>query len=103
MLWKYFILSKAQNIIPNVQKNPPKIINSLAFGWIKLNKKLISKIISQPIAKYNKRDTNSYFPVKNNFFKVPIMDKVRTVTNILMPEQSYRVIRQTGAYEPKMR
>ena len=26
-----------------------------------------------PIAKYNKRDTNSYLPVRNNFFNVPII------------------------------
>jgi|TARA_E500000178_G_scaffold284117_1_gene285166 hypothetical protein len=46
----------------------------------------MSKIISHPIAKYSKRDINSYLPVKNNFFKVPKMDKVSTTTNMLMPE-----------------
>tara|TARA_X000000950_G_scaffold88576_1_gene111514 strand:+ start:1287 stop:1463 length:177 start_codon:yes stop_codon:yes gene_type:complete len=58
----------------------------LALKSIKLNNELMSKIISHPIAKYSKRDINSYLPVKNNFFKVPKMDKVSTTTNMLMPE-----------------
>ena len=63
----------------------------------------MSKIISHPITKYSKRDINSYSPVKNNFFKVPIMDNVSTAVNMLMPELSYKVIKQMGAYEPKIR
>ena len=51
-----------------------------------MNKELISKIINQPIAKYNKRDINSSLPVKNNFLKVPIIDKVSTARNIETPE-----------------
>jgi hypothetical protein len=53
---------------------------------IRLNKEFISKIISHPIAKYNKRDINSYLPVRNNFFNVPIMDKVNTAIKMLIPE-----------------
>ena len=48
------------------------------------------------------RDINSYFPIKNNFFIVPIIDKVSTAINMVIPEYSYNVIRQTGAYEPKI-
>ena len=73
-------------MIPKVYEIPPRIINSLALKSIKLNKELMSKIISHPIIKYSKRDINSYSPVKNNFFKVPIMDNVSTAINMLMPE-----------------
>ena len=53
---------------------------------INLNRVFISKIISQPIAKYNNREINSYLPVKNNFFIVPMIDKISTVINIPIPE-----------------
>ena len=46
----------------------------------------MSKIISQPIAKYNKTEINSYLPVKNNFFIVPMIDKISTAINIPIPE-----------------
>jgi hypothetical protein len=58
----------------------------LALESINLNREFISKIISQPIAKYNKREINSYLPVKNNFFIVPIIDKISTAINIPIPE-----------------
>jgi len=69
-----------------VYDTPPRINNNFALKSIKLNKELISKIISQPIAKYSKRDINSSLPVKNNFLKVPIMDKVSTAINMETPE-----------------
>ena len=65
---------------------PPKTNNILASKSIKSNKEFISKIINQPIAKYNKREMNSYLPVKKSFFKVPSSDKVSTIINILTPE-----------------
>jgi len=58
----------------------------LAFKSIRPNKEFISKIISHPIVKYNKRDINSYLAVKNNFFNVPIIDKVNTTINMVTPE-----------------
>tara|TARA_B000000557_G_scaffold233800_1_gene208550 strand:- start:9 stop:200 length:192 start_codon:yes stop_codon:yes gene_type:complete len=63
----------------------------------------MSKIISHPIVRYNKRDINSYLAVKKNFFNVPIIDKIKTTMKMVIPELSYRVIKHTGAYEPKMR
>ena len=46
----------------------------------------MSKIISHPIAKYNMRDINGYFPVKKSFFKIPTNVKVNIVIKILVPE-----------------
>ena len=45
----------------------------------------------------------SNLPVRNSFFKVPKIDKVSTAKKIFIPEQSYKVIKHTGAYEPKIR
>jgi hypothetical protein len=69
-----------------VYETPPRINRSLALKSIRLNKELISKIISHPIDKYSKRDINSYLPVKNNFFNVPMIHKVSTTKNMLRPE-----------------
>ena len=55
------------------------------------------------MARYSNKDMNSNLPVKNNFFKVPTNANTSTAKKIVMPEESYRVMRHTGAYEPKMR
>ncbi len=57
----------------------------------------MSKTINHPIARYNMREKNSYLPVKNNFFKVPIIDKTNTEIKIFIPEWLYIVIKHTGA------
>jgi hypothetical protein len=63
----------------------------------------MSKMMNQPMARYKNKDMNSNLPVKNNFFKVPTKANTNTAKKIFMPEESYRVMRHTGAYEPKMR
>lgn len=55
------------------------------------------------MARYSNKDMNSNLLVKNNFFKVPTNANTSTAKKIVMPEESYRVMRHTGAYEPKMR
>ncbi len=57
----------------------------------------MSKTINHPIVRYNMREKNSYLPVKNNFFKVPIIDKNNTEIKIFIPEWLYIVIKHTGA------
>ena len=61
-----------------------------AFGFFKEigvpPEPLTYQQVLDPIAKYNKRDTNSSLPVKNNFFKVPITDKASTAINMETPE-----------------
>ena len=42
----------------------------------------MSKIISHPIAKYNMRDINWYFPVKKSFFKINEPKNIETITRL---------------------
>ena len=57
----------------------------------------MSKIISHPNKRYSKRENFSYLFLLKILNKVPIIDKIRTVKNIVKPEYSYNVIKHTGA------
>ena len=55
------------------------------------------------MAKYNIRNNLSNFPVKNTLKIVPIKAITNIVIKIVFPDPLYRVIRQTGAYDPAIK
>ena len=61
------------------------------------NKLLKSIIINQPINTYKTRERNCNFSKKNNLIKVPVNVKNKTQIKIKKPDESYKVIRHTGA------